>query len=262
MSSPGSLALVVTAKPSLQRNGQANPVNRFDVGLLRLGTAHGYLPSFPVDADSQLIPCPAGITTVGYALFSGTTITLEERPEVLGQTVIDSVTPAIESTIISTASKHAAGGSIQTVMGAAGGGTSQVANSAMLVPFVVEAAHTVHRMFVYTTTGGGANHYDLGVYSKALARLASTGSTLTVAGLGSIALSGGDLALAAGEYYLGFAVDSATPVFVSGSLSIARLALAGVKYMTTAFPLPATFVPIAQAASSVPWFGFTADATP
>ena len=82
MSSPGSLAVTVTALRTNYELGEANPANYYHLGLLRLGTAHGYLPAFPIDADTQLIPCPAGVTHVGYVLFGGTTIDLEERAEI------------------------------------------------------------------------------------------------------------------------------------------------------------------------------------
>jgi hypothetical protein len=82
VSAPGSLALAITTLPAIQSDGRANPANHYDVGLLRLGTAHGYLAAFPIDATAQLIPCPAGVSIVGYSLFNGAVVTIEERAEI------------------------------------------------------------------------------------------------------------------------------------------------------------------------------------
>jgi len=82
VSSPGSLAIVVTSLPAIATDGRATPANHYDLGLLRLGTAHGYLPAFPIDATNQLVPCPSGVIHVGYTLLHGCTITLEERAEI------------------------------------------------------------------------------------------------------------------------------------------------------------------------------------
>lgn len=81
ISTPGSLAVVVTVGSSTAQRGEANPDNLFHLGQLRIGNTHGYLPSVPIDAVNMLLPCINGATLLGYKLKSGVTITVEERAE-------------------------------------------------------------------------------------------------------------------------------------------------------------------------------------
>src|SRR5713101_4692671 len=81
VSSPGSLAVVITVPPTTVSIGNANPRNLYHTGFIRLGTAHGYLPPIPLDADNQLIACPNGVTVFGYSIAAGVTVTVEERAE-------------------------------------------------------------------------------------------------------------------------------------------------------------------------------------
>src|SRR5260370_37506726 len=82
IASVGSLAIVITVGATSAQVGGANPANKYHVGLLRVGTAHGYLPAVALDAVNMLLPLPAGAVNLGYALASGVTITAEERSEV------------------------------------------------------------------------------------------------------------------------------------------------------------------------------------
>jgi hypothetical protein len=82
LATPGSLAITVTVFPATPRQGSAHPTNYYQLGQLRLATAHGYLPAFSLDALNMLVPCPDGIISIGYALDPGTTITVEERAEI------------------------------------------------------------------------------------------------------------------------------------------------------------------------------------
>lgn len=78
---PGSLEIVLTESPDWVGFGAANPPDYYGLGLIRLGTDHGYLPAIPINADAQLVPCPNGTTIMGYALPPGVEIEVTERPE-------------------------------------------------------------------------------------------------------------------------------------------------------------------------------------
>jgi hypothetical protein len=81
LAEPGSLQIVIDDMPEYAGMGEANPPNYYGLGQLRLGTAQGYLPPFPLTTETQLVPCPNGATILGYALHAGVTITVTERPE-------------------------------------------------------------------------------------------------------------------------------------------------------------------------------------
>lgn len=72
------LYVVITTRSYPARDGQANPVNRFDQGLIRPGVDGFYYPTIPIDADQQIIDLPAGTTEIGYALLFGGVIRVGE----------------------------------------------------------------------------------------------------------------------------------------------------------------------------------------
>jgi hypothetical protein len=249
--------------PSFVQNGVANPSNWYHLGLLRLGTAHGYLPSFPIDATNQVIPCPAGVTEVGYQIKSGGTITIEERTETLVQAVATNFALPSEPDIVSTASLLALSGAMATIVPARTAGSAYTANHAYLVPFIIQQSHTFSNMFIYCATGGGSNHVDLGVYDNTFHRQCSTGSTVNPTGTaGIIPLSSSPITLSPGQYYFAFAVDSATPGYIALSTAVADWWLLGVKEMSAAFPLPSTITPaIPSTSGTIPIFGFSSKAS-
>jgi hypothetical protein len=253
---PASLAIVITAHPTVVSSGNANPTNYFHLGLIRLGTSKGHLPAIPIDAANQLVPCPNGANILGYNLVSGVTITVEERYESLSGDVIPD--------IISSFSPQAYGGqALLYTPGRAIGTPSPSANNAVLVPFTLNSPYPITNGFFFVSAGSGTFHYDIGVYDDAFNRLFSSGS------ISSAALSFHKQAMTAsgvlppGNFYLAFTCDSVTPTFVGMSLSIAAFEMMGVLEMAAALPLPATFTPAANSHwGTIPFFGFTNRSVP
>lgn len=58
--------------------GRGVPANYYDLGLLRLGVTGAYGRVIPIDATTMFIDLPAGITSLGYALFNTTAIRVSE----------------------------------------------------------------------------------------------------------------------------------------------------------------------------------------
>jgi hypothetical protein len=75
---PRGLKVEVLAVGQRLAAGGANPRNLYDVGLLRWGNADGYFPPVPVDADTQQLALPRGMTTLGYKLGPGAQIRVTE----------------------------------------------------------------------------------------------------------------------------------------------------------------------------------------
>ncbi len=255
LSTPGSLAVTITVVTVVAEAGAATPSNWYHVGLLRLGTAHGYLPTIPIDATTQVIPCPVGCSTLGYFVKTGFTITVEERAEVLQYTTTLPSIFAVQQTLhIPTFSRFAIGDML------AGAGATQAnsttlgtANLAAAVPFTLLAPFTLTRFFIPVVTQSG--HLDLGIYDAAFSRLASTGSTLIAgSGVQSIAAS---LTLQPGNYYMAVVVDNTT--FRGAGLTAIAITLRamGLFQMAAAFPLPTTFVPAAYASTIALTFGIS-----
>ena len=248
VSTPASLALVITTPPSYHSDGRATPANRYDVGLLRLGTSHGYLPAFPIDATNQLIPCPVGTTLVGYTLLAGAVITLEERTETLQPTSVvanSQIPPA--SDIITPFGGESLGvilAASATAVAASGG--YAVANAAHYYPFRLSAPFTSAYAF-WGNGGAVSGHVDVGVYDSSFNRLGSVGSTVQ-AGLQSVQSVALVVALTPGLYYLAIAADNTTATIYNAVTAAPRNWITGARRQTSAFPLPNPGVPIASSA--------------
>lgn len=78
IATPRGLKVEVLAGGRDLASGQANPRNLFHVGLLRWGNANGYASPVPIDADSQQLFLPPGMTTLGYKLGTGAQIRVTE----------------------------------------------------------------------------------------------------------------------------------------------------------------------------------------
>lgn len=78
--SPGTAHLFVqiTTLGSLAVFGRANPPNRYDVGLLRIGQDDYFYPAIPVDADQQIIAVPSGATHLAWSLIAGSELIVGE----------------------------------------------------------------------------------------------------------------------------------------------------------------------------------------
>lgn len=239
VSSPGSLALVVTVFPSFRGDGRATPGNHYDIGLLRLGTAHGYLPAFPVDATNQVIPCPAGVTSVGYTMLGGATVTIEERPETLGQAVATSIT--IPQPLVITPNDAVSLGVLIAAFAVAAptSGAYVAVSRCMYYPFRLTSVFTSAVVFLMNGSVV-SGHFDIGVYDSAGNRLASTGSTVQsgTSAIQSVALV---VTLQPGNYYLALSVDNTTAqVFSHGPATAAIGATFGIRSQASTFPLPTT----------------------
>lgn len=122
------------------------------------------------------------------------------------------------------------------------------ANTAYFVPVRVALPVTLTSVRTRFAVGGNG-HYDLGIYDSTgtnsdpgnlLAHAASTNTSLATANTTIVQPSfvGGNLALAAGLYWLAFWIDNATDtVEKTGTL---QTGVAVVRMMSSAGPLPAT----------------------
>lgn len=72
------LFVAITVSPIVSGTGRANPVNRFDIGLLRLGVGDWYFPARPIDADQMVLDLPSGVDNLGYSLFQIAEIGVDE----------------------------------------------------------------------------------------------------------------------------------------------------------------------------------------
>lgn len=83
------LFVQITSLPPSYSTGRANPVNYFDVGLIRLGEGAAFYRPVALDGDQIIIDCPPGSDKFGYALFATTTATVsEDTPVIVGWTTV------------------------------------------------------------------------------------------------------------------------------------------------------------------------------
>jgi len=68
----------LTRYPFTYKNGQANPTNLYDVGLLRVGNAYGFREVRPLDGLDMWVPVDSDTTRLGYSVFSNGEISVEE----------------------------------------------------------------------------------------------------------------------------------------------------------------------------------------
>lgn len=258
----GELDVTITALAGASRNGNANPVNRYDQGLLRLGNAFGFYSALPIDADNMVVPVPSGITRLGYKLLNGATVTVAEVFGVsplygggtsvaipISSVIMPGSIEAVGVPLVANATTFSA----TTAWGAA--------NRSKLVPFRLTATMVVTTAFVSSgTTVNG--HWDIGVYNQGLTLLGSTGSQTQSSSptWNTATLS---LTLYPGTYWLAFSADSATAVytaFLTGSASRERAF--GVRQADSNFPLASAPTLHATPTSSIiPYFGI-ASVTP
>jgi hypothetical protein len=237
----GELDITITATGTQTQTGHANPVNRFHVGLLRLGTTFGYYPSVPIDADAMVLPVWPGVTKLGYALFGGATIDVTEvfgTSPLLGSGSLSVAVPI--PLVLSPASPQAIG--VQLPLAGAGSPSAQTpttANRSWLIPLSISESISVTSAFVLTgTTING--HWDVGVYDSSFALLGHTGSQ-TETGASSVNTAGLTLTLAPGHYWLAFSQDSTTGQYQCWSLSnTQRTRAIGMRNADSNFPLAST----------------------
>jgi hypothetical protein len=70
--------LTITTLPSGLPKGRANPVNNFEIGLIRFGDGTGFWEPVPVLGGPQWIGVPNGATQFGYAMLNGSVVSFTE----------------------------------------------------------------------------------------------------------------------------------------------------------------------------------------
>ena len=148
--------------------------------------------------------------------------------------------------------------------GYTGSAAYPVANLAILIPFVLAVPFTVVKMFTLNGATVSGN-LDVGIYtneggaSPVLCKIVSMGSTIQ-AGVSDIQeLDIADTQLPSGSYYMALVLDNVTGTFFRSLIENASIAAAcGVRFKTTAFPLPATITVLDDAQTHyMPVFGLT-----
>lgn len=72
------LRATIETFPLTYSNGRANPTNSYDVGLLRLGTLNAWRNPIPLIGGPQAIDVPEFVDTIGWNLFEGAEVLIEE----------------------------------------------------------------------------------------------------------------------------------------------------------------------------------------
>jgi hypothetical protein len=254
ISAPGCLAIVVTVFPTAYGAGNASPSNWYDLGLLRVGNAQGYLSTVPIDATNLLLPCPAAATHLGYSLKPGVTITAEERAEIpFAGRAAAAIVP--NPHVLSTLSRQSLGQELSADSSVAPGTAAWVgANGCALIPLRLENAFTSTNGFFVVGTATAGN-YDLGVYDDSFNLLAHTGST-AVPAINVMATPALAVTLAAGRYWLALAFSSGSvQVVCLSQVTAARARIVGARLVTTNFPLATLPTVVAYTVNAIPLFG-------
>jgi hypothetical protein len=117
------------------------------------------------------------------------------------------------------------------------------ANAAILVPFTLQAAQTIDRLW-FIKGGTNSGNFDIGVYDVAGNRKVSKGSTaqstLSTSVVNEVTFA--STPLPAGQYYLALAADNGTGSFIFG-LAAEVIAVKTQFQVAASFPLPATITP-------------------
>ena len=176
ISAPGCLAIVVTVFPTAYGAGNASPSNWYDLGLLRVGNAQGYLSTVPVDATNLLLPCPAAATHLGYSLKPGVTITAEERAEIpFAGRAATAIVP--QPHVLSPFSTQVIGQELSADSTAVPVSTVWAgANVCALLPLRLTTTFVCTNAF-YVAGSASNGNYDIGVYDLTFNLLAHLGAT-------------------------------------------------------------------------------------
>lgn len=135
----------------------------------------------------------------------------------------------------------------------------QLANRAILVPFVLMEEVTVVKLFVFNG-GTVSGNVDVGIYDASYNRLVSAGSTAQT-GTGRIQeFDVGDTTIGPGQFYMAMAPDNTNGHYIRWPLdvSVDGGEMLGLLEDESAFPLPDPLVPIAFDNSTIlPIFGLS-----
>ena len=131
------------------------------------------------------------------------------------------------------------------------------ANRAIYVPFRISRAITVVNMFIINGVTANGN-VDIGIYNDSLAAVWRAGSTAQSGTDAVQFFAVANQALAAGMYYMGLVMASATQTTVlRTTTNVNRLRAYGIVQEASALPLPATMTPAALASAFIPLFGLS-----
>lgn len=186
--------------------------------------------------------------------FVGSTVTADDD---LGTITITASSVKTPTAITTWDLNHALGLVVDTNTGPTLATGWPTANLAIYVPFTVDEAITLLRLFWLNGTAVSGN-VDIGVYDDTLTRLVSAGSTAQASTSVLQFANVADTALTAGRYYLGLALDNTTGRIgrlTSGLITAEVLRAVGQFQQGTAFVLPATATPAANAQTFVPAMG-------
>lgn len=135
-------------------------------------------------------------------------------------------------------------------------GGAAVANRAFYIPFTLEHSITVSQFWWVTSTGASTTNVDVGIYSRSLARIISTGAVSrgTASAFNSQTVSATNLTR--GNYYMAFSTSGTQNFVQAGALNGSRAREVGIAMQDSAHPLPATATFATFTGQIVPHFGF------
>jgi hypothetical protein len=230
------LSAVITTRSAPARDGNANPVNRFDQALFRFGNANGYRPSIPVDADTQLIDVPTGTTSLGYHVFHAGVVTVTEIFGAVGPTLANLI-PMPQ--LVSVISELCLGVQLAALAATTQQSSNNPTSHIPLYPFKVTQPITLLEA-MWENAGTVAGNIDVGVYDTGGNRLTHTGSTAQ-SGISTVQTAAMTSTLIQpGLYFIAFAASSGTGTTIQHALTNVRLRLTGIQQAASAFPLPST----------------------
>lgn len=251
--------LAITTLPAGLPSGRANPVNHFDVGLIRFGDTTGFFAPIPVLGGPQWVGVPVGTTRMGYAMLNGAATTVTE---VIGGSttlplVLANATLTYMPLVVSSVSRNCIGNELAAVGASPSSNTLWgTANLAILIPLIVNESFVVTRGWIFTGTTAAGN-WDVGVYDSSFALLGHTGS---VAEAGSQVLQDAALSitLSPGRYWLALSSDAANFSFGGmAPVGAPRVRFMGVRSATGDFPLANTPTLATLSLAVIPSFGLS-----
>lgn len=78
LTKPNALIVQLVTLGQGVRMGRSNPPTTFDVGFLTPGDVNGWYPAIPIAQANQVIPMPPNITRLGYSMYRGSEVTVDE----------------------------------------------------------------------------------------------------------------------------------------------------------------------------------------
>jgi len=133
-----------------------------------------------------------------------------------------------------------------------------VANTAFFYPFSIDEDATVAQIG-WVNGNVVSGNIDVGIYTRAGAKVISTGSTAQSGTSVIQAVNVADTALAAGDYYFAVSMDNTTGTLLGvTAIALGWMQQAGAMQEATSFPLPATWTAPDTTPDNhfMPWLAF------